>query len=284
MKFTQMKDKICIITGATSGMGFATAVTLAGMGAILGLVCRNKARGDIAARMIIDKTKNKNINLFIADLSSMAEIKKLGEEVKKTFPRIDVLVNNAGAINQKRILTIDGYELSFAVNHLAYFLLTNILLGNLKAAPKARIVNVASEASKVGKINFDDLQLEKKYSSIKSYGQSKLANIMFTYELARRLKGTNVTANCLHPGSVKTRFAGNMKGFTGAMWQLFTPFLRTAEKGAETIIWLASSPEVEGINGKYFKDKNEIKSIKPSYDTDAQHRLWEVSEKLTGIK
>ncbi|MFH0866367.1 MAG: SDR family oxidoreductase [Bacteroidota bacterium] len=279
-----MKDKICIITGASSGMGFVTAVALAGMGATLGLVCRNKERGDKAVQLISDKSKNKNITLFVADLSSVAEVKKVGEEIKRKYSRIDVLVNNAGAINQKRILTIDGYELTFAVNHLAYFLLTHILLDKLKAVPKARIVNVASGASRVGKINFDDLQLEKKYGSIKSYGQSKLANIMFTYELARKLEGTNVTANCLHPGGVRTRFAGDMKGFAGAMWKLFTPFLRTAEKGAETIIWLALLPETKGISGKYFKDKKEIRSIKPSYDTDAQKKLWEVSEKLSGIK
>jgi NAD(P)-dependent dehydrogenase (short-subunit alcohol dehydrogenase family) len=279
-----VKDKICIITGASSGMGFATAVALAGMGTTLGLVCRNKERGDKAFKLIVDKTKNKNIKLFIADLSSIAEIKKLGEEIKKTFPSIDVLINNAGAINQKRILTIDGYELSFAVNHLAYFLLTNILLDHLKAAPKARIISVASAASRVGKIYFNDLQLEKKYSSIKSYGQSKLANIMFTYELARKLEGSNVTANCLHPGVVKTRFAGEMKGFTGFMWKLGTTFFRTAEKGAETAIWLASSPEVEGISGKYYMDKKEIKSIKASYNIEAQQKLWEVSAKLTGIK
>lgn len=279
-----MKDKICIITGASSGMGFATAVALAGMGATLGLVYRNKERGNKAIQMIYDKTKSKKVVSFHADLSSLAEIRKTAAEIKHSFPSIDVLINNAGAINYRKILTADGYELTFAVNHLAYFLLTNLLLDNLKTASKARIVNVASQASILGKIDFDDLQSGKKYSSIKSYGQSKLANIMFTYELARRLEGTNVTANCLHPGGVKTRFAGEMKGFTGAMWKLFTPFLRTAEKGAETTIWLASSAEVEGICGKYFKDKKQIRSIKASYNTTAQQRLWEVSEKLTGLK
>jgi len=279
-----MKNKICIITGATSGMGLATAASLAGMGATLGLVCRNRSKGEAVVKSIIEKTKNNKIELFTANLSSLSGIRKLATEIKSKFPVIDVLVNNAGAINQQRIETVDGFELSFAVNHLAYFLLTNLLLDNLKAAPKARIVSTASEASRVGKINFDDLQLTKNYSSLKSYGQSKLANIMFTYELARRLEGTNITANCLHPGGVKTGFAGEMKGFTGFMWKMFTPFLRTAEKGAETIIWLASSSEVENISGKYFKDKKEIRSIKPSYDIEAQKRLWEISEKLTGLK
>jgi len=279
-----MKNKICIITGATSGMGLATATSLAGMGAILGLVCRDKTKGEAIVKSIIDKTKNNKIELFVADLSSLAEIRKLAIEIKAKFPVIDVLVNNAGAINQERIETVDGFELSFAVNHLAYFLLTNLILENLKAAPKARIVSTASEASRMGKINFDDLQLKKSYSSIKSYGQSKLANIMFTYELARRLEGSNISANCLHPGGVKTGFAGEMKGFTGFMWKMFTPLLRTAEKGAETIIWLASSPEVEGVSGKYFKDKKEIRSIKPSYNTEAQKKLWAISEQLTGLK
>lgn len=279
-----MKNKICIITGATSGMGFATALALAGMGATLGLVYRNKERGNRAIQTIYDKTKSKKAISFNADLSSMEAIRKVSAEIKRTFPQIDVLINNAGAINQERIVTADGYELSFAVNHLAYFLLTNLLMENLKASPKARIVSVASEASRIGKLNFDDLQSEKKYSSFKAYGQSKLANILFTYGLARRLEGTNVSANCLHPGGVKTRFAGEMNGFTGMIWKAFTPFLRTAEKGAETIIWLASSPEVEGISGKYFKDKKEIRSIKPSYDTDTQKKLWEVSERLTGLK
>jgi NAD(P)-dependent dehydrogenase (short-subunit alcohol dehydrogenase family) len=276
-----MKNKVCIITGATSGMGLVTATALAGMGATIGFVCRNRIKGEAAINAIKEKTKNNNINLFIADLSSQADIRRLALELKAKFPVIDVLVNNAGAINQERTSTIDGFETTFAVNHLAYFLLTNLLLDNLKAAPKARIVSVASEASRMGKINFDDLQLTNHYSSWKSYGQSKLANILFTYELARRLQGTNITVNCLHPGGVRTGFAGELKGFSGSMWKLFTPLLRSAEKGAETIIWLASSAEVEGISGKYFKDKKEIKSMPVSYNNDVQKKLWEVSEELT---
>ena len=279
-----MKDKICIITGATSGMGLATAAALAGKGTTLGLVCRDRSKGEIVVKEIAEKTKNNKIELFIADLSSQAEIRKLANEIKIKFPKIDVLVNNAGGINPKRITSTDGFELTFAVNHLAYFLLTNLLLENLKGAPKARIISVASIASNYGKINFNDLNFRKKYYSFMTYSQSKLANIIFTYELANRLKGTNVTANCLHPGMVKTRFAISMNNYFGLFWKLFNPFLITAEKGAETSIWLASSPEVEGISGKYFKEKKEIKSIKSSYNIEIQQKLWEVSEKLTGLK
>ncbi len=278
-----MKDKICIITGASSGMGLATAAALAGKGATLGLVSRNRSKGETVVKSITEKTKNSKIELFIADLSSQADIRKLANEIKTKFPKIDVLINNAGGINPKRIVTIDGFELTFAVNHLAYFLFTNLLLENLKAAPKARIVSVASVASNYGKINFKDLNFEKKYYSFKAYAQSKLANIIFTYELANRLKGTNVTANCLHPGMVKTRFATEMNNYFGFFWKLINPILITAEKGAETAIWLASSPEVEGISGKYFKEKKEVKSIRSSYDIATQQRLWAVSESMTNL-
>ncbi len=279
-----MKNKICIITGATSGMGLATATALAGMGATIGFVCRNRVKGEAAILAIEGKTENNNIQLFVADLSSQSDVRRLAAEIKAKYPVIDVLVNNAGAINPNRTTTIDGFETTFAVNHLAYFLLTNLLLDNLKAANKARIVSTASEASRMGNIYFDDLQFEKKYNSWKSYGQSKLANIIFTYVLAKQLSGTNVTVNCLHPGGVRTGFAGDMKGFFGFIWKTFSPLLRSAEKGAETIIWLASSPEIEGISGKYFKDKKEIKSMAVSYNHDVQKKLWEVSEELTKLK
>jgi len=279
-----MKNKIVIITGATSGMGLATAVSLAGMGATLGLICRNKDKAEIAIKNIKEKTRNNKIELFVADLSSVNEIKRIAEEIKNVFPRIDVLINNAGAINKERTLTVDGYENTFATNHLAYFLLTDLLLGNLKASPKARIVSVASQAARIGEINFEDLQFEKKYSSWKAYAQSKLANIMFTYELARRLEGSNITANCLHPGMVKTNFGKELKGVAGFLFGKMTALLRTAEKGAETIIWLASSKDVESISGKYFKDMKEIKSNKLSYNNELQEKLWEVSNKLCALK
>ena len=275
-----MKNKICIVTGATSGMGLATAVSLAGMGATIGLVCRNKAKGEKVVNNIKEKTHNTKVELFIADLSSIKEIRRVAEEIKKVYPRIDVLVNNAGAINKERIVTIDSYETTFAVNHLAYFYLTNLLLNNLKSAPSARIVSVASQAGMIGRINFKDIHLAKKYSSIKAYAQSKLANIMFTYELARKLEGSNVRANCLHPGGVRTNFGKDLNGLFGFVFQKMGGLLRTAEKGAETIIWLVSSDEAEGLSGKYLKDKKEIRSNKISYDIEQQQRLWELSKKL----
>jgi NAD(P)-dependent dehydrogenase (short-subunit alcohol dehydrogenase family) len=278
-----MKDKICIITGATSGMGLATAISLAGKGATLGLVCRDKSKGEIVVKSILEKTRNNNISLFIADLSSQAEVRRLAAEIIARYPKIDVLVNNAGAINPKRVTTVDGLELTFAVNHLAYFLLTNLLLDKLKAASKARIVSVASMASSYGKIHFDDLNFEKRYDSFKAYAQSKLANIIFTYELARRLQGTHITATCLHPGMVKTRFATGLNDYFGFFWKLINPFLITAEKGAETAIWLASSDEAEGISGKYFKNKKETRSIRSSYDPEIQKKLWTISEELCRI-
>ncbi len=279
-----MKDKICVITGATSGIGYATAMSLAGKGATLGLVSRNKNKGETTIKAIREKTQNKNIELFVADLSSQAEIRRLASEIILKYPHIDVLINNAGAINPDKIETVDGIETTFAVNHLAYFLLTNLLLDKLKAAPKARIVNVASQASMMGKINFDDLNYRKSYSAMKTYSQSKLANIMFTYELDKRLKGTNVVVNCLHPGVIRTNFGKGLKGFTGAVFQNLGGLMRTAEKGAETVLWLASSKEAENVSGKYFKDKAEIKSNKLSYDSEVQKKLWEVSEQLTNKK
>ena len=278
-----MKNKICVITGVTSGMGLATSIALAGMGATLALVCRNKSKGEAVVKTITGQTKNNNITLFVADLSSQAEIRMLAAQLNEKYPHIDVLVNNAGAINKDYILTVDGIETTFAVNHLAYFLLTNLLLEKLKAAPKARIINFASMASMFGKINFVDLNLEKGYSSWKAYSQSKLANIIFTYELAKKLENSNVTANCLHPGVVKTRFGKELKGFFGFVFKKMEFFMRTAEKGAETAIWLASSAEVEGITGKYFQDKKAIKSKNVSYNAEVQHKLWEVSEKLTNL-
>jgi len=279
-----MKDKICIITGATSGIGHATFASLAAKGATLGLVCRNKDKGKSILTAIKDKTKNNNIRLFIADLSSQVEIRRVAAEIIAAYPHIDVLINNAGAINPVRIETVDGIETTFAVNHLAYFLLTNLLLDKLKAAPKARIISVASQASMMGTINFDDLNYQKYFSAMKTYAQSKLANIMFTYLLARRLKRSNITANCMHPGGVKTNFGRNLKGFTGAIFQNLGSLMRTAEKGAETVIWLATAPEVEKISGKYFKDMKVIKSSKISYHIETQQKLWDASEKLTNMK
>ena len=278
-----MKDKICIITGATSGIGLATVVSLAAKGATIGLICRNKLKGEKIVQFIKEKTGNNNIKLFIADLSSLSDIYNVAKEIKSVFSVIDVLVNNAGAVNKNRVITVDGYELTFALNHLAYFLLTNLLLDSLKASLKAKIVSVASQAALAGNIDFNDLHLEKNYSSWRSYSNSKLANIIFTYELAKRLDGTTVTANCIHPGGVRTNFGRELKGFFGIIFNKLNGLMRTAEKGAETIIWLVSSPEADSFTGKYFKDKKEIKSKKISYNVEVQQKLWSESEKLVNL-
>ena len=279
-----MKDKICIVTGANSGIGKATAQALSEKGATVLMVCRNEQRGETALSEIKEKTKNENVCLLIADLSSQREIRKLGDEIKSRYPKIDALVNNAGGLHPTRTVTVDGIESTFAVNHLGYFLLTSLLLDQLKASPTARIVNVSTQAHRFSRIFFDDLGLEKKFNPMLSYAQSKLANILFTYELARRLKGTTVSVNTMHPGGVRTNFGKELTGLSGFFFKNVGFLLRSPEKGAETVIWLASSADVEGVTGKYFLDKKEIRSSKISYDAEVARRLWQVSAKLTGLE
>lgn len=278
-----MKDKICLVTGANSGLGKVTAKALAAGGATVIMVCRNRDKGRAARDEIVSETRNENVDLMIADFSVLNQIRRLAAEVRAKYPRLHVLVNNAGAYNGKRTLTADGYETTFAVNHLGYFLLTAELLELLKSSAPARIVNVASEAQRGGRINFDDLNLENDYSGWRAYAQSKLANIIFTYELARRLEGTGVTANCLHPGTVRTNIFSNVKGVAGMIVRPFTLLMRTPEKGADTIIWLATSPEVESVTGKYFIDRVARESNPQSYDREVAARLWEVSEQMCNL-
>ncbi len=278
-----MKDKICLVTGANSGLGKVTAKALAAGGATVIMVCRSRDKGRAARDEIVSETRNENVDLMIADFSVLNQIRRLAAEVRAKYPRLHVLVNNAGAYNGKRTLTADGYETTFAVNHLGYFLLTAELLELLKSSAPARIVNVASEAQRGGRINFDDLNLENDYSGWRAYAQSKLANIIFTYELARRLEGTGVTANCLHPGTVRTNIFSNVKGVAGMIVRPFTLLMRTPEKGADTIIWLATSPEVESVTGKYFIDRVARESNPQSYDREVAARLWEVSEQMCNL-
>src|SRR5215470_815609 len=275
-----LNKKICLVTGANSGIGKATAKALAAGGATVIMVCRNRGKGEAARDEIIRDTRNEGVDLKITDFSDLSQIRRLAADVKAKYQRLHTLVNNAGAYNGKRTLTADGYETTFAVNHLGYFLLTAELLGLLKSSAPARIVNVASDAHRGGHINFDDLTLENGYSGWKAYGQSKLANVLFTYELARRLDRTRVTANCMHPGVVGTNLFNSVGGPVGKIVRLFTPFMRTPEKGADTIIWLASSPEVEGITGKYFVDRKEKESNPQSQDRELAARLWGVSERM----
>ena len=278
-----MGEKICLITGATSGIGRATAMGLANMGASVVMVGRDRGRGEDALAEIKEKSGNASVDLMLADLSSQEEIRRLADEFKEAYPRLNVLINNAGVIRSERITTQDGLETTFAVNHLAYSLLTKLLLDVLKASAPSRIVNVASGDHSNGTIDFDNLQGEKEYKGPKAYSQSKLATVLFTYELARRLEGTGVTANCLHPGVVGTNLGSGVSGVFGFMVRALTPLMKSPEKGAETSVYLASSPEVEGLSGRYFVKKAEARSSDVSHDERIARRLWKVSADLTRV-
>jgi NAD(P)-dependent dehydrogenase (short-subunit alcohol dehydrogenase family) len=276
-----MTGKTCLVTGANSGIGKVTAEALARRGARVVIVCRNRERGEPALEEIGKKSGNSRVELMTCDFASQKQIRRLAEEFLSKNDRLDVLVNNAGLMRRYRETTEDGLEMTFAVNHLGYFLLTNLLLDLLKKSAPSRIVNVASVAHMRGTIAFDDLQGEREYSSMAAYRQSKLANILFTYELARRLEGTLVTANCLHPGVIATNIARDMPKAVGFALKLF---FTGAEKGAGTSIYLATSEEVEGVTGKYFDDKKEARSNEESYDREIARRLWKVSAELTGLE
>src|ERR671921_1507710 len=279
-----MGEKICLITGATSGIGKATAMGLANMGARVVMVGRDRGRGEPALAEIKEKTTNPSVDLMLADLSSQEEIRRLAVEFNETHPRLDVLINDAGLFRSERITTADGLETTFAVNHLAYFLLTNLLLDVLKTSAPSRIVNVSSGDHTNGTIDFDDLQGEKGYKGPKAYSQSKLATVLFTYELARRLEGTGVTANCLHPGAgIRTNLGSGVSGVFGFMVRALTPLMKSPEKGAETSIYLASSQEVQALSGRYFVKKAGARSSDVSYDERIARRLWEVSAELTDL-
>lgn len=281
-----MMQKIVLVTGATAGIGEETALGIAKTGARTVLVGRNRAKGEKVVARIKAETGSDNCDLLVADLSSLAEIRRLADEFKSKYERLDVLVNNAGGIFDRRTETVDKIEYTFALNHLSYFLLTNLLLDSLKQAPTARVVSVSSEAHRLGKIDFDDLQYKKrKYSSMSVYGSSKLLNILFTYELARKLAGTNITANCLHPGAVASEFGNNTSGFLrGLVWLFKNTMAITPAKGAETSVYLATAGEVEAVSGKYFDSKREKESSKASHDAAAQKRLWAISEEIVGQK
>jgi NAD(P)-dependent dehydrogenase (short-subunit alcohol dehydrogenase family) len=282
---TNMQGKTILISGATNGIGKQSALELAKMGAQVVIIGRNKARTDETLREIQTASGNKDVHALIADLSSMAEVRRVAEDFKKQFSRLDVLLNNAGGVFQSRQETVDGYEMTFALNHLSYFLLTELLLDMLKASAPSRIVNVSSDLQSGATINFDDLQSKQSYGigGFRAYGQSKLMNVMFTYELARRLAGTGVTVNVLHPGVVNTGFGRNNKGLMGLAMSLMAFFTLKVEDGAKTSVYLASSPEVEGMTGKYFDKCKPKQSTAASYDEAAQKRLWDISEQLTGI-
>ncbi len=279
-----MDGKVVLITGGTSGIGKAAATALAGMGAEVIVTGRNRQKGEDAVEEIRRESGNDKVSLLLADLAVQAEIRRLAREFEASHDRLDVLVNNAGAFKTRRTETPDGIEKTLAVNHLAPFLLTNLLLDLLKESAPSRIINVSSDAQRLGKIDLDDLQSERRYRAFPVYGKSKLANIMFTYELAERLHDTGVTANCMHPGSVNTDFGKGERGVSMLLFRAFKPFMRSPEKGADTLVYLAASPDVEGMTGRYFIDREVTNSSEESYDETLRKKLWEASEELTGLK
>lgn len=278
-----MKGKTCMVTGATSGIGLATAEALARLKATVIVVGRDPERTQTTVDRLRAETANPQIDSLHADLSIQDDIRRLVRAFNGRYSRLDVLVNNAGAIFMRRRLSAEGIELTWATNYLSCFLLTNLLLDRLKASSPARIVNVSSDMQKKAHLHLDDVELKNGYSGFKAYGQSKLAIIIFTYELARRLQGTGVTVNAVHPGWAGSDIGKN----NGPLGKLFVPLLKlfapSPAKAAETSIFLASSPEVESVTGKYFARKRPIPSAPVSYDEAVAKRLWDISEHMTGL-
>jgi retinol dehydrogenase 12 len=280
-----MKGKTVVISGATSGIGQVAAEALAGMGARIVFVARDRARADATLARLRALGPGVEHRMHSADLSRLAEMKRVGQEIAAAEPRIDVLINNAGALYNRRESTEDGLERTFATNHVSYFVLTHLLRGSLRAASSARVVNTSSHAHRGARLNFADLQMQDSYSGFRAYGRSKLCNILFTRELARRLAGSGVTANSLHPGFVNTRFgeAGN-EGFGSRVFRVLKKFALTPEKGAETLIYLASSDAPAAVSGAYFYKCRETVPSPEGQDDDAARRLWQETAKLAGLE
>jgi NAD(P)-dependent dehydrogenase (short-subunit alcohol dehydrogenase family) len=276
-----LDGKIALVTGATNGIGRATARELARRGARVLLVARDRARGEATAAEIRAVSGGRSPDLLLAELSSQSEVRRLAQEVRERTPRLDLLVNNAGAIFADREVSADGLEMTFALNHLAYFLLTLELLPLLEEGSTSRIVNVSSMAHERGAIDFDDLQNERRYWMWRAYRQSKLANVLFTRELARRLGGRGVSTNALHPGVIASGFGRNGRGVFSRLVALGAPFLASPERGARTTLHVATAPELQGITGRYFSDCREKTPSRAARDDDAALRLWQISENLT---
>ena len=275
-----MRGKRVLVTGATTGIGRVTAVALGRMGAEVLVVARDRKKADETLAEIA-AAGAPPAQALMADLSLMSSVRALADEVRARFDRIDVLVNNAGAIFGTRALTDEGFERTFALNHLSYFLLTNLLLDRIPSG--GRIVNVSSDAHRPARVDFDDLQLERRYTAFGAYCLTKLMNLLFTFELARRVKARGITANAAHPGPVASNFGRSNRGVFGFMFALAAPFMLTPEKGARTQIWLASSPDVEGVTGKYFAKCREKKPAPRALDEATQQRLWDVTAGMVGL-
>lgn len=281
-----LKGKSCLVTGGTSGMGAITALELARLGATV-IVAGRSTESCIARADAIRRDTGARVETAVADLASLEQVRTMARDVASRFDRLDVLVNNAGTRLRDRTMTVDGLEKTFAVNYLSHFLLTNLLMDRLRASPSARIVNVSSNAHVLGTIALDNLQGERRYDQVDAYARSKLAQLMFTYELARRVKGSRVATNAVHPGMVATNF-GDENGFVGGWLRvrvrnLVTRSLLTPEEGARSIVYLASSPELEGITGRYFEQGQDVPSSPASYDEAVASRLWDVSADLCAL-
>jgi NAD(P)-dependent dehydrogenase (short-subunit alcohol dehydrogenase family) len=278
-----MAGRTMVVTGATGGIGEATAMGLVATGAHVAITGRDRGRTEAAARRL-RAAGDGPVDTFVADLSDQSQVRGLADEILQRLPRVDVLVNNVGGFWNTRHVTADGLELTFALNHLAPFLLTNLLLDRLRQSPSARVVTVSSNAQSTGRIDFDDLQGEQSYSGARAYSQSKLANIIFTYELASRLQGTSVTANALHPGVVRTSFGAEDPASVQRFLVPFVrPFMKSPAQGAATSIHLASAPGLAHVTGRYFADSKEKRSAQPSYDRATAVRLWKVSADLVNL-
>ena len=277
-----MLGKTCLITGASDGIGYAAARELARMGARVVIVGRNAAKTDAAVQRIIAESGNPAVERLLADLSSQREVRRVAAEALERLPRLDVLLNNAGAIFLSNRRSTDGLEMTFALNHIGYFLLTTLLLDRLRESAPARVINVSSSShGSAGKFRLEDLPKPGSNRGYRAYGRSKLCNILFTYELARRLEGTDITVNALHPGLVQTNIARN-NGLLGRVVNFFIGARGVdADKGAETLVYLAASPEVEGVTGRFFVDCRAVPSSNLSYDVELAFRLWGMSERLT---
>jgi retinol dehydrogenase 12 len=277
-----LQGQVCLVTGATSGIGEVTAHALARQGATVVVLGRNSEKGAATVASIQQESGNPSVDFLLADLTDQDQVRRAVAEFRDGYARLDVLINNAGGFFWMRQESVDGIEMTLALNHLAPFLLTNLLQDMLKASAPARVINVSSDMHRSAQMDFDDLQIERGYSGRKAYGRSKLALTLFTYELARRLGGSHVTANAVHPGFVATGI-----GLTNAFLRLFRPairlFAKSPEEGAETSIYLAASPDVESTTGAYFVDKQTVPSSPASYDEAAAARLWEISAQLTGL-
>lgn len=286
-----MHGTVCVVTGANSGIGKETAKELARLGAHVVMVCRDEARGREAREEIqaaafqAAPSHNDTVDLHLADLAVQEEVHALGETLRADYERLDVLVNNAGVFLEEREETVDGIEATFAINHLAPFLLTHLVLPRLQGtagrAGEARVVTVSSEAHRGYSIDFDDVNAEESYSPLQAYGQSKLANILFTHELARRLRGEGVLVNAVHPGAVNTKIWRG-SGWFSRLARLFTWFYKPPEEGAQSVVYLAASPEVEET-GQYFQETEIVNPSPEAYDEKAAARLWELSRKMTGL-